>query len=216
MKFKDFIEYETLRLNEMPIAKKGSWKTDEFKKYALFGKRNYKVLKCDWKKFSKQVLLKDAKTLSIEFWFLQKNEEMICIGGYIEKRENEEEYDFVTIIALITRKSPQKIKNKTLYQTKKVMIDSEQFRGKGIGESLYSTIIESGFNIVCDTFQFDGARKLWKNLSKNYRVSVYNSFDKEITKEPHLIINTDFENLDDEWSRDIDLEHTHLLFVIYK
>lgn len=215
MKFKDFIEYEMLRLNEMPIARKGDWSGDN-KIHSLFGLYSETIINKYWKKFKKVVV--KPQTLealpNFEFRYLKKDNEINCIGGIWVPREDTK--DFLTIISLVLIKSPIKIKNKELWRTSRVAIKEEKFRGKKFAESLYSTIIESGFNIVCDTFQFDGARKLWKNLSKNYRVSVYNSFDKEITKEPHLIINTDFENLDDEWSREIDLEHTHLLFVIYK
>jgi hypothetical protein len=88
-------------------------------------------------------------------------------------------------------------------------------RGRGYGASLYYSLVMNGYTIISDWNQFDGARNLWKKLQNYVVLDVYNELD-DIIKTNHSIINTDWNILDKEWSRDTEISQNEFLFIAHK
>lgn len=74
----------------------------------------------------------------------------------------------------------------------------EEYRGRNIALSVYSSLIDHGIKLMSDYEQYSGAKSLWKDLSKKYHV--------EIIDKSNIIIIAKYDirtNKDNEiWSRD--------------
>lgn len=60
---------------------------------------------------------------------------------------------------------------KNPYKVKEIIV-IPKYRGAGLSSSLYKLFIKKGINLIGDSEQFFGARKLWAKLSKEHDVFV--------------------------------------------
>jgi hypothetical protein len=89
----------------------------------------------------------------------------------------------------------------TLIADKVIVCDD--WRRKGLGLTLYLTLIYNGFSIVSSGVQYDNARRLWRSLSQNFNgvyVDVYDVKKNKTLKTHHIIKDVDLDNLDNEFA----------------
>lgn len=205
---------EFYNLLESSVAAIGEWDGDP-NIILNISKMSEKVINKFWKDMKNiDKLLLDEKVKHFEFKMCIDKDKIICKAGTWVNRDDTR--DFVPVIALIMNKYKKDIFNDgtTIYRTSKVLIREKYYRGLGLAECIYTSLVKSGYSIVSDSVQYDGARNLWRKLSKKFNVCVWDHYNKKIIKTNHKINNTDIENLDKEWSEDPTGDEADLLFLI--
>lgn len=196
--FKEFI------LNESPIAYNGDYKGNR----TVFGDISKTVLD----KYYKEITLIKAKNLKLDDVkvFIIDTETKAVIGRF-------EDNTFIVLGELYPSKYKDinKFGYKNVLQTSEVGVKKE-YRGAGIGTSLYLSLINAGYTLISDYNQFDGARNLWRGL-QGYKIKldVFDEVEDEITKK-HKIIHTSIDNLDKEWSKFPSQNGDRYLFIAFK
>lgn len=202
---------------ESPLAVGGDWNGDTHTKELLLGDISKRIIDMEWKLLSTQVNLTSIKELEFRYMKSSKRKGLInCIGGrFIEVNG---EIRFKVMIALVLAEYEEEVyKGRSIYQTTRVQLaEVEGMKGRGMALSLYSSLIESGYLLICDSIQYDGARNLWRKLSNKYIVDVFDGISGSVTKTHHKIIKTDIDDLDEEWSAGFSHRHENLLFTVRK
>lgn len=96
-----------------------------------------------------------------------------AVGKLLTGENGEVIFDRVFFLEMENSKNiGHKIQTQPLYRAKMVGV-KEDMRGFGIAKKMYKFLIKNqGYNIIGDTEQFFGARKLWASLSKDTDVIV--------------------------------------------
>lgn len=205
------------RTFESPLAVGGNWNGDIHTK-SLLGDFFKNGFLSNWTKFSKQVNETEIKDLEFYFVKSSKNPGIINCVGVIYDPSVSTSGVYRAIIALVLDKYDEEVyKGRDVYQTTRVQLsDLSNLSSRGLATSLYSTLIESGYILICDSVQYDGARNLWRKLSNRYIVDVFDGLSGSVTKTHHKIIKTDIDDLDEEWSSGFSQKHENLLFTVRK
>ena len=199
--FKDYF------ISESPVGSRGDFEGNK----VVVGNISKTVIEKYWKElkptFSKGISIKD----DIKVFFCD-NRKSAIIGEWIEGGKT---FQIISELYLSTYKDIDKFGYKNVVQTSEVGTVKE-YRGKGFATSLYLTLIENGFTLISDYYQFDGARNLWSGLQGyGIKLDLFDEIEDALTKE-HKIIHTDFDSMDKEWSKDPNNFGTKYLFIAFK
>lgn len=205
------------RTFESPLAVGGNWNGDQHTKELLLGDISKRIVDMEWKPLPEQVNLTAMKDIEFRYMKSSKRKGLInCIGGMFIERDGETR--FKVMVALVLAEYEEEVyKDRDIYQTTRVQLgEVDEMKGRGLALSLYSSLIESGYLLICDSVQYDGARNLWRKLSNRYIVDVFDGLSGSVTKTHHKIIKTDIDDLDEEWSSGFSQKHENLLFTVRK
>ncbi|MHB8098027.1 MAG: hypothetical protein ACYDD5_00345 [Sulfuricurvum sp.] len=158
MDFKQFIE-------EQAIAKRGNWDYD----ISHIGTLTELVFNKSWK--IKDTIIIDTKEYSI---IKHNNANTWAIGSLIKSIDSKETiFDRILFLEMENSKNiGHKVNLSPLYRAKMIGI-KEDMRGFSIAKKMYKYLVKvQGYNIIGDTEQFFGARKLWASLSKDTDIIV--------------------------------------------
>ena len=94
----------------------------------------------------------------------------------------------------------------------------DRLQGNGFAESVYLSLLWSGYQLVSDYTQYNGARYLWRRLSHDRKLNmyVYDEINDKIVAEGHKINNVEYDKLDKEWTRDFFGKEKNMLFIVEK
>lgn len=213
-------------MDESPTAHDGDW--DYPRDRMLLGDRTAYVtnkmfvpVKKMWLSDKSKRLERDNKISLVVLTERENKKDRAFTIGYFKTDKDE----FRTLAHLnTTRYRPKNSellqKHRIVLQTNEIAV-SDEYRGNGLAESLYKSIILSGNALICDYDQYEGARRLWRKLSQEHSdisVDVYNEDTLAIVTTNHKIVNVDYDNLDKEWSQvdSEDKKARKLLFVAYE
>lgn len=203
-------------LNEMsPIAKIGNY--DTFINNTSYSKntisRRFEQLKFNKIFTNKEILL-----------FKEKNNNYFILGFWAQEDNDRKDNTIETrfnVIGFLTCKPRNKsleniIKIKNILIIDTVYIDSH-YRDSKLGKLLYTTLIGMNYVILSDDTQYDGARKLWNNLSfaKSLTVNIIDMNDKKVIENDVILNHGD--NIEDfntkYWSSDESKSHIRFLLI---
>lgn len=146
-------------LKEQAIAVQGDWNFDD----AHIGELSYFMYTKYWD-------IKGTMTVEgTEFDIIKhRSANTWRVGKILENDAGEKIFESVMFLEMENSKNiGHKIRISPLYRAKMVGVHSS-IRGAGIAKKLYKFLIKNqGYNIIGDTEQFFGARKLWASLSKD-------------------------------------------------
>lgn len=214
------------RVNEMaPYAVDGNWPIEREDKRVIGPVRKY-VLETDFKKLPVQFFTDKLKN------FIRKNNEDIFIAystdnkysmlvGLYSTKTEDPERDFERYSLLSTNRyeameNPELVKKfPNLYQSSEIRTGLE-YRDNGMAESIYLSMLYSGFQLISDYTQYVGARGLWRKLSQNSKLNmyVYDEREDKILAEGHKITNIEYDKLDKEWTKDWFSKERQYLFIV--
>lgn len=201
------------RVYESPKRKEGVWGADATYVGIRQGiKRSY--LEEVYIKLPVQYFIESTKKLQEDgslqplYCYLDKDKSA-AICGFFTKHSGGEEGEF----ELFTTLCQANLVIKEVEGYGEILQTSESFtlqqnRGMGLATSLYLSLVYSGYKIMSDVLQYDGAAKLWHNLSNRYEdtvvVDVYHNKRLEVIDKKYKIKSWEFNSptLDQYWSKD--------------
>lgn len=214
------------KVNEMaPYAVDGDWPIEREDKGVLGQTRKY-MMKDTFKKLPVQFFtdkLKDFIKRTGEEIFIAystDNKYSMIVGVYSTKSKDPEKdyerYSLLTTNRYEAIENPELVKKfPNLYQSAEISTRLTH-RNNGMAESIYLSMLHSGFQLISDYTQYDGARGLWRKLSQNSELNmyVYDEREDKILAEGHKITNIEYDNLDKEWTKDWFSKERQYLFIV--
>lgn len=189
-----FNDYLKLTMNEAPIAMVGDWENHTFKNDIGFKKQF--TVDANWT--LKDTILINNKEINI---YKSKENGKTYILGVPGTLENKKGIIEVSRGKLRSMKSVQNhTKHKNAMQMEQIYTHKD-YRGEGITSKFYAWLISvEGYQIVSDAEQYDGARKIYSNLSKNFNVDIYDNINNKTMK-----TNYDLVHGEEYWEFDEDV-----------
>lgn len=214
------------KVNEMaPYAIDGDWPIEREDRGVLGSVRKYQM-KSTFKKLPVQFFtdkLKDFIRRTGEEIFIAystDNKYSMIVGVYSTKSEDPEKdyerYSLLTTNRYEAMENPELVKKfPNLYQSAEIRTRLTH-RSNGMAESIYLSMLHSGFQLISDYTQYDGARGLWRKLSQNSKLNmyVYDEREDKILAEGHKITNIEYDKLDKEWTKDWFSKERQYLFIV--
>lgn len=216
------------RYETAPYAVDGNWPVERTNDKRALGPVKINVLKSGWKKLPKTIFVDKLQKFikekddDIVIMYTTDNKYSMLVGLYstkfVQDKDHLERYTLLStnryeeiVDAKLKRKFPN------LYQSAEIRTLSD-YQGNGMAESIYQSLLYSGFQLISDYTQYDGARYLWRRLSQDRKLNmyVYDEINDKIVAEGHKINNVEYDKLDKEWTRDFFGKEKNMLFIVEK
>ena len=179
-------------LNEMTVAKKGNMPVSKSERKSIFNDMKIEGLEAEWK------LLGSIQKFEV---YISKSTDIMDRHTYIIGKQDGEYFQIMGQIKLTREEQFEKKSNiDKIYKLPVHNIDSvivdNTFRRRGIATAFYSFLLaKMKYILMGDEEQYDGARRLWADLSKqsSLKLSIYDYNTGDKLKDDYEI------KLDDEF-----------------